>query len=108
MIVISLFFPSFISMAIYRKRTSKESHDGQSMIVRFGIYVLLNTWIVQVILTYLLGQGQITESALTSFPFFTKYVIIALLCAIIMPYIEEMVKKCIGISVDLSADDEND
>lgn len=106
MVIIALFLPSFISMAIYRKRSNKVAHDWQAMIVRYGIYVLLNTWIAQVIITYLLGQGQVTESALTSFPFFIKYVVIASACAVILPYIEEMIKKCIGVSVDFLTDDE--
>lgn len=106
MVVVALFLPSFISMAIYRKRSNKVAHDWQAMIVRYGIYVLLNTWIAQDIITYLLGQGQITESALTSFPFFTKYVVITSVCAVILPYIEEMIKKCMGVSVDFLTDDE--
>lgn len=105
MIVVGLLFPSFISMAIYRKRSGETGIGWQSMLVRFGIYVLLNTWIVQALLTYLFGQGDITESALTSFPFFTKYVVLASLIAVILPYVEEIVRKCIGVSVSFTAND---
>lgn len=105
MAIIGLLFPSFISMAIYRKRSGEISNNWQSMLVRFGIYVLLDTWAVQALLTYLLGQENITESALTSFPFFTKYVVIASIIAIILPYAEEMLRKCIGVSVSFSTDD---
>lgn len=106
MIIIGLFFPSLIAMAIYRKRSKGVSSGWQPMIIRYGVYVLLNTWITQALITYLLGQGQVTESALTSFPFFIKYVVIASACAVILPYIEEMIKKCIGVSVDFLTDDE--
>ena len=126
MAMIGFWLPSFISMAIYRKRSGKISIGWQSMLARFGIYVLLNTWIVQALLTYLLGQGGITEdyfyechlgswrrtgeggiteSALTSFPFFTKYVVLASLVAVILPYAEEILRKCIGVSVSFNADD---
>ena len=105
MAMIGFWLPSFISMAIYRKRSGKISIGWQSMLARFGIYVLLNTWIVQALLTYLLGQGGITESALTSFPFFTKYVVLASLVAVILPYAEEILRKCIGVSVSFNAKD---
>lgn len=102
MIIIGLFFPSFIALAIYRKRSGGASGGWQSTIIRFGVYVLINTWITQALLTYLLGQGQIVESALTSFPFFTKYVAIASVLASVMPYIEEAIRKGIGVSVEFS------
>lgn len=102
MIIIGLFFPSFIAMAIYRKRSKGASSGWQPMIIRFGVYVLLNTWITQALITYLLGQGQVTESALTSFPFFIKYVVIASVLAALMPYAEEALRKCIGVSIEFS------
>ncbi len=105
MVVVGLLFPSFISMAIYRKRSGEIAIGWQSMLIRFGVYALLDTWIVQVLLTYLLGQGEIVESALTSFPFFTKYVVIASLIAVILPYAEEILRKCIGVSVSFNVDD---
>lgn len=105
MTVIGLFFPAFISMAVCRRLSRKTSEGWLSSVVRFGIYVLVGTWFTQVTLTSLLGLGQVVESALTSFPFFTKYVVIASIWAVILPIAEEMIKKYIKVSIHISSDE---
>ncbi len=106
MTVIGLFFPAFISMAVCRKLSKEIPRDGLSSVIRFGIYVLADTWLTQITLTSLLGLGQIMESALTSFTFFTKYVLIASAWAVILPVAEEMTRKYIRVSIHISSDKE--
>lgn len=108
MTVIGLFFPSFVSVAIYMKLSKDALCRWQTLIIRYGVYVLLDTLITQIVITYLLGISQVMESALTSFPFFVKYVLIALIWAVVLPFVEEMLKKYIKVSIKISADKKNE
>lgn len=108
MTVIGLFFPSFVSVAIYMKLSKDALCRWQTLIIRYGVYVLLDTLITQIDITYLLGISQVMESALTSFPFFVKYVLIALIWAVVLPFVEEMLKKYIKVSIKISADKKNE
>lgn len=54
-------------------KLSKDAlYRWQTLIIRYGVYVLLNTLITQTVITYVLGISQVAESALTSFPFFCE------------------------------------
>lgn len=106
MIVIGLFFPSFVAVALYMKLSKDALCRWQTLIIRYGVYVLLNTLITQTVITYVLGISQVAESALTSFPFFVKYVLIALIWAIAMPFMEELLKKYIKVSINFTIDKE--
>lgn len=107
MTLIGLFLPSFVSVALYMKLSKDTLCRWQMFIVRYGVYVLLNTLMTQISITYLLGISDVAESALESFPFFVKYVLIALVWAIVVPFLEEMLKKYFNVSIKISADKEN-
>ncbi len=107
MTAIGLFFPSFVSMAFYMKLSKDAVCRWQTFIIRYGVYVLLNTLITQISITYLLGISDVTESALKSFPFFIKYVLIALVFAVVLPFLQEMLKKYLSVSIKISTDKEN-
>ncbi|MDO4304540.1 MAG: hypothetical protein Q4D94_11565 [Bacillota bacterium] len=107
MTVIGLFFPSFVSMALYMKLSRDTLSRWQTLIIRYGVYVLFNTLITQIVITYLLGISQVEETALKSFPFFVKYVLIALIWAVVLPFMEELLKKYIKVSIKISTDKEN-
>ena len=107
MIIKGLFFPAFISMAVYRWLVRKGSYHWQETVIRYGIYVLATTWCTQLTITYLLGVSQVSEEALLSFPFFTKYVLIAVVWAVVLSLAGELIKKYINISIKFSAGREN-
>lgn len=95
---IALFFPACISIMIRHKRNSKLKWRIPESIFEYSVFVLIDTLLSQCIITYLLGIHEVDMSAFQSFPFFTKYLVIAMIIAWLAPYVEEIGRKYIGIS----------
>ena len=94
--IISLFFPSFISVFIRHIRKNA-SWEMPVCLFEYGIYVLINTWITTSIVTYIFGIEEAMSTSLESFSFFTKYTVIAIIMAIFIPYVEEIINKYISV-----------
>ena len=97
MIFIGLFFPAFITMIIRQKRNHGCEKQWFYILWEYGQTVLFCNFVTMSIITYVLRVGGIDITAFNSFPFFTKYVAIAVVYSAIIPYLEEIVKKCITI-----------
>ncbi len=102
--IISLFFPSFISLRFSLDRDNSKNQSVIQVIIKYGMYVLVNNWLAQVAVTYILNVSDVTADALNSFPFFIKYIVIASVIAIAIPFVEELVKKYFKISVETGVD----
>lgn len=96
--ILSLFFPALISILIYTKRRSIEIRLTLDLLIRYAIYVLIVNWCALSIVIYILKIENVILEFLESGPFFTKYTLIAMFLAWIIPYIEEIVQKSIHIS----------
>ncbi len=96
--IIGLFFPALISLKISMARENGKA-DIIQVIIRYGLYVLLDNWLAQVIITYVLGMSDVAADALDSFPFFTKYVVITAIVAAVLPLCLELAAKYFKISV---------
>lgn len=96
--IIALFFPAFISISIYAKRRSIELAPNLSLLIRYGIYVMAVNWCDMSLTTYVFGIDNSILEYMEKWPFFTKYVLIAIFFAWIIPYIEEVVGKFIHIN----------
>lgn len=94
---IALFFPALISIFIYIRREQVEKNSKVELLVRYGIYTLLVNWFVMSLIIYILGIEYCTLDAMESWSFFTKYVLIAVFLAWIIPYIEEIIRKSISV-----------
>lgn len=101
MSIIALFFPAFISLNIRYKRKKMYDQKVAGFILKYGIYVLINTFVTQAIITFLLRMDGIEMSAFSSFPFFIKYVMIASVIAFLTPYVEEILEKSINVSFEI-------
>ena len=106
--IIGLFFPALITILIRHAREREQIWEMSVTLIRYGIYVLCNVLITTVIITYGLNISGVTADAFESFPFFTKYVIIAIVAAILLPYVEDMVKKYIKITFTVKVRDEKE
>lgn len=106
--IIGLFFPALISIVIRHTRDKEQMWEMPVTLIRYGIYVLCNVLLTTVIITYGLNISGVTADAFESFPFFTKYVIIAITAAIFLPYLEEMIKKYIKITFTVKVRDEKE
>lgn len=106
--IIGLFFPAFISISIKHLRNPKHTWQTLMVLVEYGIYVMINVLLTTAIVTYVLNVTGVTVDAFDSFPFFTKYMVIAIMAAVFVPYIEEIIKKYIEIKFKVRINDEEE
>ena len=104
--ITGLFFPAFISIAIKHSRNPELTWQIPKALVEYGIYVLVNVLVTTVIITYVLNISDVTVDALDSFPFFTKYAVIAIIAAVLTPYMQEIVKKYVEVTFTVRKKDE--
>ncbi len=95
---IALFLPAGISLMIRHKRNQELKWRIPESILEYVVLVLINVLLSQCIIVYLLGIHEVDMSAFQSFPFFTKYLVIAMLIGWLMPYVEEIGRKYVEIS----------
>lgn len=95
---IALFLPAGISLMIRHKRNQELKWRIPESILEYAILAMINVLLSQGIIVYLLGIREVDMSALQSFPFFTKYLVIAMIIAWLVPYVEEIGRKYIEIS----------
>ena len=104
--VIGLFFPAIVSVMIQNRRNTESAWRMPAILFKYGIYVLVNVLLTVCVITYGLGVSGVTADALNSFPFFTKYMVIALIMAILVPFVEEFIGKYIQITLTVRSYDE--
>lgn len=102
---IALFFPAILSVGIeYRNSAGKGWFE---YLYKYAFYLICNVLLTQSLISYVLKIGAVTIDAFDSFPFFTKYLLIAVVFAVIMPYICKVVKANISISFEVKKDRDN-
>lgn len=104
--IIGLFFPAIVSVMIRNRRNTESDWRMPVILFRYGIYVLVNVFLTVCVITYGLGMSGVTADAFNSFPFFTKYTVIALATAVVVPYVEEIIGKYIKVTLTVRTYDE--
>lgn len=104
--VIGLFFPAIVSVMIRNRRNTESGWRMPVILFKYGIYVLVNVLLTTCVIVYALGLSDVTADALNSFSFFTKYMMIALVMAILVPFVEEIIGKYIQITLTVRGYDE--
>lgn len=77
-------------------------------LVEYGILVLVNVFLAEAVIVYVLGVTEVSVEAFSSFSFFIKYVVISSVIALIIPYMEEFVRKYISISYEVKKRDDKE
>lgn len=103
MILLAILGPAFISVMIRYKQ--KKYTELCEMVIEYGIYTLLITLFTQSLITYVLRISSVTQDALQSFPFFTKYVVFAIIIATVIPLIQALIVKYIKVSIEVGVYD---
>lgn len=106
MSIVGIFVPGMISLWIKHKRNTENTWSAPKVLFEYGIYVLINVFLAGCMITYALGMPDVTSDALNSFPFFTKYILIAVVMAVLVPYVEEIIKKYIQVTLIVRTNDE--
>lgn len=99
MALIAILGPACISVMIRYKQ--KKYNDLARLVIEYGIYSLIITLLTQVMITYVLGISNVVQDALESFPFFTKYVVFAIIIAVILPVLQALIEKYIKITFEV-------
>lgn len=106
--VIGTLAPAALAMRTKIRRRESEKIRAEEMgmlLLQYGMEILKNVFLTAATITYILKIEDVNFTALSSFPFFTKYVVIALAYAWILPYLEEMIVKYIGISFKIEVEE---
>ncbi len=103
MVLLAILGPAFISVMIRSKQ--KKYSELSGLIIGYGIYTLVITLLTQSFITYVIRISDVTQEALKSFPFFTKYVVFAVLFAIIIPLFQALIEKYVNISIEVGVYD---
>ncbi len=106
MTIVGIFIPGMVSVWIKHKRNAECIWNTPKVLFEYGIYVLINVFLTGCMITYALGMPDVTSDALNSFPFFTKYILIAVVMAVLVPYVEEIIKKYFQITLVVRTNDE--
>ncbi len=105
--IIGLFCPALVSICIRYKRQKGTGWKLIRFFMEWGIWTLVNVLLTDIIITYILGIQDAMEEYLHSFSFFSKYVVIAVILAAVMPYLWEIVQKYISVTFTIGVNDEN-
>ena len=95
--IIALFLPACITMSIRQQRGAGCEKKLFPVLLEYGKTVLWCNLLTMGVITYVLRVSDVQSDAFKSFPFFSKYVIIAMFFAFIMPYISEVIGRYIKI-----------
>lgn len=106
MIFVALLFPAAISILISYRHSNNPLKICVKSIFEYMVWTIINILLSTSTIVYILGISEVDSNAFNSFPFFTKYVIIALLFAVILPYIVEIIKKYFDIKMDIVENEE--
>lgn len=103
MIQLAIWGPAFISLMIRYKQ--KKCCEIKKMIIEYGIYSVIITLITQIVINNVFRVSGVTQEALTSFSFFTKYMILEIMIALIIPFLQKLLEKYIKVSVEVGVYD---
>lgn len=101
MIWMALLGPGMISMLVKSKIEKKENKRVQDIIFEYGALSFFIILITHIVITYVFWIDGVTEDALQSFPFFIKYSIVSCIIAIIIPFVQSVLKKTFEVSVSV-------
>lgn len=96
--VIAVIGPAMLSMKIKINRNGIGNQSWYVFFVYYILEILKNTFLTVATITYLFRIDDVQFSAMNSFPFFSKYIIISIVYAFLLPYIEEIIRKYIKVT----------
>ena len=105
--LVCILAPALIAFSI-RKKRGYMSGNPIDTVIAYGLWTLIINFISMSIVAYVIGINDVNASALDSFGFATKYIVISAIVAVIMPYIVEILSKYISVSFSIETSEEDD
>lgn len=103
-------FPACMAMKIRYGRKKKEVLSKNILVEIFcwAEWVLIINILCMIIITYGMRIDNVLIDAFNSFSFSMKYLILAMVLAIVLPYVVEIIEKYIGITVTIEKNEINE
>lgn len=96
--LISLFFPTFISLNIIKKR---KKIDYKNLLIKYPLYnIFINIVVCLIIVIYKKTNYTLINENFNIIEFNLKYIFLALIVAFIAPYIQEFLQKNINFKLE--------
>lgn len=102
MTIIALFFPAAVSVLIRYKRTKQQILFSAKLVLDYFLWLITNVLLTEGTIVYVFGISEAQSVYFESFPFFVKYVVIAMIFACVIPYIVEIIKKYFRIEMEIT------
>ena len=96
---IALFTPAVITMSVRYRRMNGKSWEWFRYVREYVIALIMNVLTTQIVITYVLGATGEESGDFVRFAFMTKYLLIASVLAVVMPYIWEAFTKALTVTV---------
>lgn len=106
MFFIAVLFPAVISVYIIHLRNSELKYKSIKTLFEYAICILINVLLASLVVCVLLG-GDVRADSFQSVRFFVKYTGIAVVLAVIVPYIWEVIKTYIRVELVIEEYEKN-
>lgn len=106
--LVALFFPAAISVCIWHRRNARASWSVLPVLMEYGIWVVCNVLISVLAIVYVFHRPDILAASFEEFSFVWKYLLIAILAACLLPYVTEVILKCVGVTFSAEAEERGD
>lgn len=105
--LVGILAPAVLALKTKMKRQGTENERSKGInrwVLQYAVEILKNVFLTTATITYILKIDDVNFSALSNFPFFTKYVVIAVAYAWLLPYVEEVISKYVSISFKIEVE----
>lgn len=98
---IALFFPAILSVGILYKKEEGRNWNWFDYLYKYAVFLIGNVLLTESLISYVFKLGTVTIDAFDSFPFFTKYLFIASVLAIVSAHVYRIMKANISVSLEI-------
>lgn len=103
---ICLLLPACVALSIQKRRNKWEKRDIEQVLLWAKWVITINMLTMVAVLCFF-GFSEILTESFQSFSFALKYLCLSLFFAIVVPYVIEVFRKYIGVSLEIGCIDEN-
>ncbi len=105
---VALLGPALISMSLFEGREIDNCKMFMEWVKIFLIRAFLICLISQSIIIYIFRLDGVSEAAFSSFPFFIKYCLIAIIVAIVVSFVHFVIRRVLKMNIEVGVYHEDD
>lgn len=110
MILFSLLFPACVSMSIVYRRRERMGVTGSILfdLFKYGEWVLTLNLINLFLIRYVMNIDEAYEELFAKLSFAMKYTVVAVIFAVVLPYVIEIVNKYFSVQLFIGEKNESE